>query len=109
MEFGLAKGPIEIEKIIYGRTISERRMSTYFLNNAKPEPSKDFFKNPEPEKGLATSLMLVNMDLNSNVDHEDAKLPENMETVYLDTETTVPKQMLILLKLLLWMTMKKFL
>jgi hypothetical protein len=90
MKLGLAKGPIDIEKIIYGRTISEKRTGPHFLNNEKPEHFNDFLSNPEPEKDFPTSLMLSQMGSDSNVVHEGmvTKTLDKIETVYLDTETT---------------------
>lgn len=88
MKLGLAKGPVDIEKIIYGQTISERRRGRYYLNNEKPKRTRSFLYNPEPlqdsdVKPLATEH---NRDLEDN--NDDHTVPADIKTVYLDTETT---------------------
>jgi hypothetical protein len=90
MKLGLAKAPIDIETIIYGRTVSEKRKGTYFLNDEKPEHYKDFLSNPEPEAEHAAKKILSHADSKPIDSHVKSatKTQSNVETVYLDTETT---------------------
>jgi len=90
MKLGLAKGPVDVEKIIYGQKISEKPLKAYFLNGHKPDPSKSFLLNPEPESEDQTPIEHVELETETKR-KPSAKAeiaPDKIETVFLDTETT---------------------
>lgn len=79
MRLGLAKAPVEPEDIIYSRGLSFRLKKAL---NERPDDIKDFLKGPEPDslKEKRASLSTSKPDKPKSV--------KNLETAYLDLETT---------------------
>jgi DNA polymerase III epsilon subunit-like protein/transposase-like protein len=80
MRLGLAKAPVAPEDIIYSRglSFSRRKALTSRIKNTK----EDFLKGPEPESLKEKRAKLLKRK------PDRPKLLKNLETVYLDTETT---------------------
>ena len=79
MRLGLAKAPVEPEDIIYSKGLSSSREKAL---KELPDKNKDFLKGPEPD-----SLKKKRASL-SKFKPVRPKSLKNLETVYLDTETT---------------------
>ena len=80
MKLGLAKAPVAPEDIIYSRGLSYKRKQSLDFQPANKDD--DFFKGPEPDPLREIRLR----QLRSKPGRP--KLRKNIETVYLDTETT---------------------
>jgi DNA polymerase III epsilon subunit-like protein len=79
MRLGLAKAPVEPEDIIYSRGLSFRWKKAL---NERSDNKKEFLKGPEPD-----SLKEKRASL-STFKPGRPKYLKNLETIYLDTETT---------------------
>jgi len=89
MRLGLAKGPVDPEVIIYGRTIAESPIKNLDLKSEDKKPTNDFLKRPEPISKQIDNPIFSPRPLNSGI-RSKCDIDKNLQyqTVYFDIETT---------------------
>jgi len=89
MRLGLAKGPVDPEVIIYGRTVAEPLGRTVHTEPVEKKVAKDFLKRPEPIREQKINFIPpIKSLISSSTDSSGADQNLSYQTVYLDIETT---------------------
>ena len=81
-----AKAPIDVNDILYGKMVSEKKFKTFIVVSKKKQ---DFFRGPEPISPHPFKGQKINFYQGPEPEKKnDAHVLSELDTVFIDTETT---------------------